>query len=83
MRNSGRHGLIGLSSEHGLGVAFEVRTPGWDFDRIGRMVYEPRERRALSASCGSAKVELCYWGMHFIQVPTISCGGSPVDCCDC
>lgn len=74
--HSGRHGLIGFTTGKGLGVDLEVRAGGRDFDGIGRRVYSLRERRALSAVRGHARVDLFYrfWSLKEALIKALGTG---------
>lgn len=74
--HSGEHGLIGFAKREGLGVDLEVRAPGRDFDGIGRMVYGPRERLALSTAAGPEKAELFYrfWSLKEALIKALGTG---------
>lgn len=76
--HSGAHGLIGFASGEGLGVDLEMRAPGRDFDGIGRLVYGPRERRALAAARGSSKSDLFYrlWSLKEALIKALGTGFS-------
>ena len=76
--HSGRHGLIGFGKRDGLGVDLEVRAPGRDFDGIGRRVYGPRERLALSAAAGGEKADLFYrlWSLKEALIKALGTGFS-------
>jgi len=76
--HSGSHGLIGFAKREGLGVDLEVRAPGRDFDGIGRFVYSPHERRALSAVAGSEKAGLFYrfWSLKEALIKALGTGFS-------
>ena len=76
--HSGRHGLIGFAKRDGLGVDLEVRTPGRDFDGIGRRVYGPRERLALSGAAGREKADLFYrlWSLKEALIKALGTGFS-------
>ena len=76
--HSGRHGLIGFAERPGFGVDLEVRAPGRDFDGIGRSVYGPRERLALSAAAGREKANLFYrlWSLKEALIKALGTGFS-------
>ncbi len=76
--HSGRHALIAFSSQSGLGVDVEVRTPGRDFDGIGRLVYGPHEQLALSSSKGDAKMQMFYrfWSLKEALIKALGTGFS-------
>ena len=76
--HSGEHGLIAFGERGGLGVDLEVRAPGRDFDGIGRSVYGPRERRALSAVAGGEKATLFYrlWSLKEALIKALGTGFS-------
>lgn len=76
--HSGMHGLIGFSSQDGLGVDIEMRTPGRDFDGIGKLVYGPHERRVLSTSQGIKKMEVFYrfWSLKEALIKALGTGFS-------
>ena len=76
--HSGRHGLIGFAKRGDLGVDVEVREPGRDFDGIGRMVYGPRERKALAMARGGAKADLFYrlWSLKEALIKALGTGFS-------
>ncbi len=76
--HSGHHGLIGFSNQQGLGVDLEVRRPGRDFDGIGRMVYSPHERSALTTAKGEAKLRLFYrlWSLKEALIKALGTGFS-------
>lgn len=76
--HSGLHGLIGFAERDGLGVDLEVRAAGRDFEGIGRSVYGPRERLALSAAAGREKAEVFYrlWSMKEALIKALGTGFS-------
>ncbi len=76
--HSGPHGLIGFAKRDGLGVDLEVRDPDRDFDGIGRRVYGPRERLALSAAAGREKADMFYrlWSMKEALIKALGTGFS-------
>ena len=76
--HSGEHGLVGFAEQGEFGVDLEVRVPGRDFDGIGRIVYGPREMRALCAATGTGKVNLFYrfWSLKEALIKALGTGFS-------
>lgn len=80
--HSGRHGLIGFSTDPMLGVDIEERIPRTDVDGIGAYVFSHHERSVLAAAEGSRKMETFYrlWTLKEALIKAIGKGFSCNPC---
>ena len=76
--HSGRHGLIAIAANDGIGVDVEERVAQRDLEGIGSLVYGPAEQALLAAAAGREKVHLFYrlWSMKEALIKAIGAGFS-------
>ena len=76
LSHSGRHGLIAIAEHEQLGIDVEERKPDRDFDRIGKRVYGPAERRLLTRAAGASKAAFFYrlWTLKEALIKALGTG---------
>ena len=76
--HSGRHGLIAIGGQDGLGVDVEERLPRRDLEGIGGLVYGPMEKDLLAAATGVERIHVFYrlWSMKEALIKALGTGFS-------